>query len=116
MREVRRPRLQETAALCGTGDNHSAPATETSDAVRALSLDDGKVVWSKQLLMGDMGNGACLSADKTNWPEPHGPDFDFGSSANLVTLGGKRLLTIGQKSGMAWGLDPDDSGNVVWSR
>jgi polyvinyl alcohol dehydrogenase (cytochrome) len=27
----------------GTGDNHSAPATDTSDAVLALSLDDGKI-------------------------------------------------------------------------
>jgi polyvinyl alcohol dehydrogenase (cytochrome) len=100
-----------------TGDNHSAPATETSDAVRALSLDDGKVVWSKQLLGGDMGNGACLSVDKTNCPEPHGPDSDFGSSANLVALGdGKRRLTIGQKSGMVWGLDPDNGGAIVWSR
>jgi len=62
-----------------------------------------------------MGNGACLSADKTNCPEPHGPDFDLGSSTNLITIGnGKRLLTIGQKSGMVWALDPDDNGKVVW--
>jgi polyvinyl alcohol dehydrogenase (cytochrome) len=101
----------------GTGDNHSAPATDTSDAVRALSLDDGKVVWSRQLLSGDMGNGACLSTDRTNCPEPHGPDYDLGGSANLVGLGGgKRILTIGQKSGMVWGLNPDKGGAIVWSR
>jgi outer membrane protein assembly factor BamB len=63
----------------------------------------------------DPGNGACLSADKTNCPQPHGPDFDLGSSANLITLDdGKRLLTIGQKSGMVWALDPDDRGRIVW--
>jgi polyvinyl alcohol dehydrogenase (cytochrome) len=62
-----------------------------------------------------MGNGACLSADKTNCPEPHGPDFDLGASANLITLeDGKRLLTIGQKSGIVWALDPDDRGRIVW--
>ena len=32
----------------------------------ALSLDTGKIVWSKQLLAGDMGNAACLSTDKSN--------------------------------------------------
>ncbi|WP_296707440.1 PQQ-binding-like beta-propeller repeat protein [Rhodoblastus sp.] len=101
----------------GTGDNHSAPATTTSDAVLAISLDTGDIVWSRQLLAGDMGNGACLSADKTNCPEPHGPDYDLGSSANLIALGdGKRLLTIGQKSGIVWALDPDERGRIVWQR
>ena len=101
----------------GTGDNHSAPATATSDAVIAFSLDTGAILWSRQLLAGDMGNGACLSVDKTNCPEPHGPDYDLGSSANLIVLdGGKRLLTIGQKSGIVWALDPDDGGRIVWQR
>ena len=87
----------------GTGDNHSAPATDTSDAVRALKLDDGKVVWSEQFLADDV--------------DPHGPDLDFGSSANLIALDGeKRVLTIGQKSGMVWALDPDDGGRIVWRR
>ena len=99
----------------GTGDNHSAPATDTSDAVIAMSLDSGKIAWFKQLTTGDMGNGACLSVDKTNCPEPHGSDADLGSSGNLIALeNGKRVLAIGQKSGMVWGLDPDDNGRVVW--
>ena len=64
-----------------------------------------------------MGNAACLSVDKSNCPEPHGPDYDLGASPNLVTLAnGKRLLTIGQKSGVIWALDPDDSGRIVWSK
>jgi polyvinyl alcohol dehydrogenase (cytochrome) len=113
------PTIDEKRRLlyAGTGDNHSAPATETSDAVLAISLDSGQIVWSRQLLAGDMGNGACLSVDKANCPEPHGPDFDLGASANLVTLdGGKRVLTIGQKSGMVWALDPDDRGRIVWQK
>jgi hypothetical protein len=99
----------------GTGDNHSAPATDGSDAVLAVSLDSGEIVWFRQLLVGDMGNAACLAVDKANCPEPHGPDFDLGASANLITLpNGRRLLTIGQKSGMVWALDPDDRGRIVW--
>jgi polyvinyl alcohol dehydrogenase (cytochrome) len=101
----------------GTGDNHSPPATDTSDAVLALNLDDGKVAWSKQLLAGDIWNGTCGSADTTNCPEPHGPDQDIGSSPNLTSLdAGKRVLVVGQKSGMVWGLDPDDAGRIVWDR
>jgi len=99
----------------GTGDNHSAPATATSDAVLALSLDSGEIVWSRQLLAGDAGNAACFAPDRANCPNPHGPDADLGASGNLVTLkDGRRLLTIGQKSGMLWALDPDDRGRVVW--
>ena len=98
-----------------TGDNHSAPATSTSDSVVAIALDSGEIVWSNQVLSGDMGNGACFTVEKTNCPEPHGPDFDLASSPNLITLpNGKRVLTIGQKSGMMWGLDPDDRGRIVW--
>ncbi len=50
-------------------------------------------------------------------PKPHGPDYDLGSSANLIVLDGDtRLLTIGQKSGIVWALDPDDGGRIVWQR
>jgi hypothetical protein len=74
-----------------------------------------EIVWFRQLLVGDMGNAACLAVDKANCPEPHGPDFDLGASANLITLpNGRRLLTIGQKSGMVWALDPDDRGRILW--
>jgi polyvinyl alcohol dehydrogenase (cytochrome) len=101
----------------GTGDNHSAPATEMSDAVLAIALDSGKILWAHQLIVGDMGNASCFSTDKVNCPEPHGPDYDLGATGNLVTLpGGKRVLTIGQKSGMVWALDPDDEGRIVWQR
>jgi polyvinyl alcohol dehydrogenase (cytochrome) len=87
----------------GTGDNHSAPTTDTSDAIRALNLDDGSIVWSRQFLAHDVN--------------PLGPDYDFSSSANLIALdGGKRVLAIGQKSGMVWALDSDAAGRIVWSR
>lgn len=102
--------------LCaGTGDNHSAPATNSSDSVLAFSLDSRDIEWSRQLTTGDMGNGACFASDKANCPEPHGPDFDLGASANLITLqNGKRLLTMRQKSGIVWALDPDDPGRILW--
>src|SRR4029453_14290162 len=50
-----------------------------------------------------------------NCPKELGPDFDFGNAPILRSLpGGKRILVIGQKSGIVWGLDPDNEGKVVW--
>src|SRR4029077_9688043 len=44
-----------------------------------------------------------------------GPDVDIGTSPILKTLpGGKRVLLVGQKSGMVHGLDPDEEGKILW--
>jgi polyvinyl alcohol dehydrogenase (cytochrome) len=98
-----------------TGNNYSLPATTTSDAVMALDLDTGRIIWSKQLLPGDTYNSACSVAPKgPSCPEGSGPDYDFGSPAILATTGGRDLLLAGQKSGIVWAVDPDRSGEIVW--
>jgi polyvinyl alcohol dehydrogenase (cytochrome) len=44
-----------------------------------------------------------------------GPDYDFGASPMLRSLGnGHRLLIAGQKSGIVWAHDPDARGKVKW--
>jgi len=97
-----------------TGDNYSLPATETSDAVIALDLATGKIVWSKQITARDVYNGSC-GRDPGSCGEQPGPDFDFGSSAILVTAaGGRELLLAGQKSGLVFALDPAKKGEIVW--
>jgi polyvinyl alcohol dehydrogenase (cytochrome) len=98
----------------GTGNSYTEPAVETSDAVMAIDLNSGKILWWNQLTPSDAfvigcqkGNEAC--------PQDPGPDFDFGNSPILRTLeGGKRLIVIGQKSGVVYGLDPDREGRKVW--
>jgi len=86
-----------------TGDNFSAPATLTSDALLALDLGTGRIAWSKQVTEGDV------------FPTERGPDFDFGSSAMLVkTAEGRELLLAGQKSGIVYAFDPDKMGEIVW--
>jgi polyvinyl alcohol dehydrogenase (cytochrome) len=98
-----------------TGDNYSDPPTNTSDAVLALAMDSGKILWSKQLTEGDAYNSSCPLADKANCPDSDGPDFDFGSSAILVRLAnGRRVLVLPQKSGMVHGVDPDQQGKILW--
>jgi polyvinyl alcohol dehydrogenase (cytochrome) len=97
-----------------TGDNYSLPVTLTSDAVMAVDIKTGKIVWSQQLLAGDFYNSACR-AKAPNCPPGNGPDYDFGSSALLVrTPKGKEILVAGQKSGMVYAFDPDDKGKILW--
>jgi polyvinyl alcohol dehydrogenase (cytochrome) len=97
-----------------TGDNYSHPATGTSDAVIALALDTGRVVWSRQTTPGDVYNSAC-GGRGANCPPESGPDFDFGASAMLVrTSSGRDVLVAGQKSGVVYGLDPANRGAVLW--
>ncbi len=99
----------------GTGDNYTEPARPNSDAVVAISLKSGEIVWSKQITSGDAFNGGCLQPDKQGCPEKPGPDFDIGTSLILRTLAaGKRILLVGQKSGVVHGLDPDDKGKILW--
>lgn len=96
-----------------TGDAYSDPAARTTDAFLALDMETGKVLWSRQMTANDAYNLACPKKD--NCPESNGPDFDFGSSANLVDLpNGKRALVAGQKSGIVYALDPDHQGELLW--
>ena len=98
-----------------TGDNYSLPATKTSDAVMALDMASGKVLWIRQLTEKDAWNASCYSPDSANCPTNAGPDFDFGSSAILVDLpNGRHALIAGQKSGVVHALDPDQDAGTIW--
>lgn len=98
-----------------TGDNYSDPPTKTSDAVLALDLKTGALLWSQQMTANDAFNTGCSTPQLTNCPEAKGPDFDFGQPPILVQLGGdRRALVIAQKSGMVHALDPDKKGAVLW--
>src|ERR1700674_1012140 len=98
----------------GTGNNYSDPAVTTSDAILALDMDTGKLLWSRQLTPDDAYNSSCRATFE-NSPKSQGPDFDFGSSPILVSLpGGHRALVAGQKSRLVYALDPDAAGKVLW--
>jgi polyvinyl alcohol dehydrogenase (cytochrome) len=95
-----------------TGNNYSEPATSLSDSVLAMDLATGRVVWSRQVTPKDIFSGctACMA----ELGDAKGSDFDFGSSAILVSAGNRDLVVAGQKSGVVWALDPDRKGEVVW--
>ena len=97
-----------------TGDNYSHPATSTSDAVMALDIKTGRIVWSHQLTSADVYNSAC-GAKAVNCPAGNGPDYDFGSSPILVhTVNGHDVLVAGQKSGIVYAFDADSQGKPLW--
>ena len=96
-----------------TGDNYSTPPTKTSDALMAIDLKTGRVAWTRQITQGDAYNSGC-GDNSGNCPAENGPDYDFGSSAILVTANGRDLVVAGQKSGVVTAVDPARNGEIVW--
>lgn len=97
-----------------TGDNYSTPPTTTSDALMAVDIKTGRIVWVRQITSGDAYNSACGNPAIGNCPAENGPDYDFGSSAMLVTVNGRDLVIAGQKSGVVTAVDPAKEGQIVW--
>ena len=98
----------------GTGENNSNPPTDNSDAIQALDLKTGKLIWNFQATSDDAYISACPDAD--NCPDPPGPDVDFGMAPILTTReDGREVLVVGQKSGVVHCLDPD-SGTPIWQK
>ena len=97
-----------------TGNAYTEPAAPTSDAVVALDMTSGAIQWVQQATPNDVFVIGCKPGVE-NCPDDVGPDFDFGNSPILRTLGGgRRTLVLGQKSGMVYGLAPDDKGKILW--
>ena len=103
----------------GTGQNLSLPATDTSDAVIALDMASGELVWRFQATAADAWNAACLNGG-ANCPDNAGGDFDFGASIILAqNAKGEDVLFAGQKSGDVYALNPDPAsaeGEVIWHK
>jgi polyvinyl alcohol dehydrogenase (cytochrome) len=108
----------------GTGQNYSAPAQGSSDAIVALEIASGKIRWVRQTLAGDAWNAVCIKfiPNKANCPANPGPDLDYGSPPMLLpraypapshAASSGDLLVAGQKSGDIYGIDPS-SGMVRW--
>jgi len=99
----------------GTGDAYVDPAADGTDAVMAFDLESGKRLWVQQKTPNDVFNFGCVGPQHINCPPKPGPDVDFGSSPILADLGhGHRVLLAGQKTGVMYGLDPDDGGKELW--
>jgi polyvinyl alcohol dehydrogenase (cytochrome) len=83
----------------------------------ALDMDTGRMRWRYQPTPNDVFAGGCRAEnpDNPNCPAKQGPDFDFSASPMLTKRStGQDILLIQQKSGMAYALDPDRDGAVLW--
>lgn len=101
-----------TPADCLSPDNHK-------DSILALNLETGAIEWSTGPQLFDDWNGGCLPGfPPDNCPDNPGPDWDFGTGAQLFTvrIDGQRrdVVGAGQKSGQYWLLDAE-SGDILWS-
>jgi polyvinyl alcohol dehydrogenase (cytochrome) len=96
-----------------TGNTYAGSAAEPlTDALLALDPQSGAIKWSKAFTPNDVFG---CRAGSPNCLEKAGPDFDFGTPAMLVTTrAGRDLILLGQKSGIAYAVDPDKQGEIVW--
>jgi polyvinyl alcohol dehydrogenase (cytochrome) len=107
---------QRHAIYFGTGDAQARPVPTTTDAIVALDMKTGKILWHYQAEENDAFVGGCNGPNQpANCPKPNGPDQDIGNSPILRTLpSGKRVLVFGTKNGRVIALNPDDRGKVLW--
>ena len=108
--------LKRGLVYVATGDSYTDAKTAGADAIQAYEMKTGKLRWNHQVTADDNFVVSCYSpgAAAANCPETEGPDYDFGASPILFTLAsGKQVLLSGQKSGIAYGMDPD-TGKLIW--
>jgi polyvinyl alcohol dehydrogenase (cytochrome) len=134
--------LKRRALYFGTGNAFSG-APRTANAIMALSMDTGKVLWSMQALPLDVWHNGCPQTipggafpgrggappgarggggrggppyPAENCPNPTGPDWDFSAPAALATTtDGRDILIAPQKQGLVWAINPD-TGAVLWKQ
>jgi polyvinyl alcohol dehydrogenase (cytochrome) len=101
-----------------TGNGYADPPQKMTNAVVAMDAQTGAVKWVRQTTANDSWTLGCQPTNPDNpaCPATLGPDHDFSASPSLTTVNGRDLLVLPQKSGVAWAIDPDKNGEVVWQR
>jgi polyvinyl alcohol dehydrogenase (cytochrome) len=103
------------ALYFGTGDSYTYPAAPTSDAILALDLRTGRLLWSYQVHPNDAYLVGCERDLTENCPAEVGKDWDIPTAAILRPLpdGGDALI-VSTKPGDVLALDPDQQGKPRW--
>lgn len=107
--------LKSRTIFVGTGQNTTGQAGDINSVI-ALSMDSGKVRWKKRMTFPDTYTTMCEQEDPGEYCPGKGTtalDADFGASANVITVRGKTLVTIGQKNGMFYAFDARN-GRIEW--
>jgi len=96
------------------------------DALMAIDVDTGQILWSRKTMVYDAWNVGCGSIisplarfNEEVCPRPQGIDSDFAQAPMLLTvpINGTPtdILVAGQKSGRFWALRAED-GEVLWTK
>ena len=104
------------AVYVSTGNGYADPPQSMTDAIIGLDIATGRVRWSRQFTANDNWTLGCGRTNESNpnCPGTLGPDFDFAASPALVTVQGRDLLVLPQKSGVLYALDADKGGELAW--
>ena len=128
-------------ALYVTTGNAFAGTPKTANAVMAMNMDTGKVLWSMQALPFDTWHNGCVQNipggafparggggrggraggpaipyPPENCPAVLGPDWDFAAPPALATTAdGRDILIAPQKQGLVWAVNPEN-GQVIWKQ
>jgi polyvinyl alcohol dehydrogenase (cytochrome) len=106
---------QRRRLYVATGNAYAEPNPKTSDAVVAFDMATGKIVWTFQPTQDVWVGGCKQGAENPNCPAQLGPDHDFSMSPVLAKRSnGSDILIVQQKSGMAYAVEPDKEGALVW--
>jgi polyvinyl alcohol dehydrogenase (cytochrome) len=92
-----------------TGDSYTEVDNPASDAVLAMDLKTGRIKWVNQVLADDNYVTGPINAPLGKL----GPDFDFGSSPQLIKANGRDVVVTGNKSSIVYAMDPD-TGKMIW--
>jgi polyvinyl alcohol dehydrogenase (cytochrome) len=129
-------------ALYVTTGNAFSGTPRNANAVMAMNIDTGKVLWSMQALPFDTWHNGCIQNipggqwppraggpgrggraggpaipyPPENCPAVLGPDWDFAAPPALATTtDGRDILIAPQKQGLVWAVNPDN-GQVIWKQ
>ncbi|WP_045742661.1 PQQ-binding-like beta-propeller repeat protein [Actinoplanes rectilineatus] len=102
----------------GTGQNYTGSAGDF-DSLLALDARTGAVRWKEQVTDADTWRSLCNEPDAEGYcpglEDGTNLDYDIGATPNLFTVGGRKLVGVGQKSGVYHTFDAR-TGDVVWRR
>ena len=101
----------------GTANNFTGTSGD-HDSVIALDVDTGALRWKQQMTHPDAWTLGCIEPTAANcagMADGSNFDWDFGSSPNVFTVGGRTLVGVGQKSGIYHAFDAR-TGQIVWQR
>ena len=108
--------VQRGLVYAATGNGFADPPQSMTDSVIAFDQKTGAIRWHTQLIAGDQWVMNCQPTNPDNpaCPATLGPDYDFSATPILARTGNRELIVLPQKSGIAYALDPDKNGALLW--